>query len=461
MKQTFVQCFKQELFAFSRLAFARIPLRVRHSGFNQKQVLLLLLYLLLLQQVACTASRAKEERFLITKFGAIGDGTSLNTQAIQTAIDQCAAKGGGVVVVPAGTFLTGAIFLKNGVSLHVEAEGVLKGTTNQDDYPQVQTRWEGEEKLFTSALVNFENLSHVSLTGTGTIDGSGVEWVEQFRQQREQQSSNPGTNNRRWFGRPRLISFQNCSHVRIADLNLRNQAVWGLHILYSENVAIENLTIRAAHNIPSSDGIDIDSSRNVRVSGCDIDVNDDCISIKSGKDEDGLRVNRPSEDILIENTRFGYGHGGVAMGSETSGGIRNVEVRNCVAEADNWAPIRFKSQPSRGGVVENITFRNIEVRGTRKALEFNMAWRMVPPIKPPAEVLPVVRNVQLIGITGNARTVGDIRGLPESPIQGVTFKDCDIKAEKGLTLEHVVQLDTSGLKLQVQQGPAIINRNAE
>jgi polygalacturonase len=224
---------------------------------------------------------------------------------------------------------------------------------------------------------------------------------------------------------------------------------------------IENITIRAAHNIPSSDGIDIDSSKNVRVSNCDIDVNDDCISIKSGKDEDGLRVNRPSENILIENTRFGYGHGGVAMGSETSGGIRNVEVRNCVAEAENWAPIRFNSQPSRGGVVENIMFRNIEVRDTRKAVEFNMAWRMVPPIKPPAKVLPVVRNVQLIGITGHARTVGDIRGLPESPIQGVTFKDCEIKADKGLTLEHVVQLDTSGLKLDIKEGPPIIKRNAE
>ena len=126
---------------------------------------------------------------------------------------------------------------------------------------------------------------------------------------------------------------------------------------------MENLTIRAEHNIISSDGIDVDSSRNVRITGCDIDVNDDCIAIKSGKDEDGRRVNRPAEDILVEKCRFRYGHGGVSMGSETSGGIRNVEIRDCIVDADNWAPIRFKSQPSRGGVVENIIYRDIIAPG--------------------------------------------------------------------------------------------------
>ncbi len=167
----------------------------------------------------------------------------------------------------------------------------------------------------------------------------------------------PGTGPRR--GRPRLIGIQNSKDVLLSGLNLHNQAVWCLFVLYSQNVEIDGVKITAEHNIPSSDGIDIDSSKHVHITNVFIDDDDDCISIKSGKDADGLRVNRPAEDILIENSHFAYGQGGVAMGSETSGGIRNVTVLNCVMDSDNWAPIRFKSQPSRGGVVENITYKNI------------------------------------------------------------------------------------------------------
>jgi exo-poly-alpha-galacturonosidase len=232
--------------------------------------------------------------------------------------------------------------------------------------------------------------------------------------------------------------------------------VWCLHILYCENAVADGLTIRADHNIPSSDGIDVDSSRRVKIRNCDIDVNDDCISIKSGRDADGLRVNRPSEAILIEKCRFGYGHGGAAMGSETSGGIRNVEVRNCTAEAGNWAPIRFKTQPSRGGTVENIVYKNIRLNGVRRAFEFNMEWRMVPPIAPPAEVLPVVRNIRITGISGQAESGGLMHGLKDSPIENVVFKDCSIKAKKGLVLENVRNVDHSGLKLDVEEGKDII-----
>jgi polygalacturonase len=278
-------------------------------------------------------------------------------------------------------------------------------------------------------------------------------WVKQAAQRRRLQQN---TTNAPRLGRPRLICFDNCKNVKISGLKLHNQAVWCVHILYSKNVLIENLNITADHNIPSSDGIDIDSSDSVTVSGCYIDVNDDCISIKSGKDEDGLRVNRPSENILIEKCHFEYGHGGVAMGSETSGGIRNVEVRNCVVEAGNWAPIRFKSQPSRGGVVENITYRDIILKNTRKAFEFNMAWRMVAPVKPPANILPIVRNIKLINISGNVNTAGDITGLEGSPIQDVVFENCNIIADKGLVIKYATGVDLSGLKLTVKNGEPVI-----
>jgi exo-poly-alpha-galacturonosidase len=391
------------------------------------------------------------KRYVITDYGALGDGQTVNTNAIKSAIDECASDGGGVLVVPKGTFLTGSIFFKQGVDLFLEKEGVLKGTVEPNDYPQVDTRWEGEERIWTAALVNFYNMTDVNLTGPGLIDGSGDQWMDRF----------PRGSRKLRIGRPRLIAIQNCKDVLVSGLSFKNQACWCLFILYSENVVVKNLTIRAEHNIISSDGIDVDSSRNVHITGCDIDVNDDCIAIKSGKDEDGRRVNRPAEDIVVEKCRFRYGHGGVSMGSEMSGGIRNVEIRNCIMDSDNWAPIRFKSQPSRGGVVENIIYRDIMLQDTRKAFEFNMEWRMRPPIKPPSDPLPVVRNVKIINVSGTVKSIGDMHGLKDSPIRNVTFENCKIKAQKGFTIENVKDIDLSGLSIEVEQGEAIIRRNAQ
>ena len=402
------------------------------------------------------AERLKSGKsYKIDGFGAVGDGQTLNTKAIQAAIERCAAEGGGVIVVPKGTFRTGSIFLRQGCDLQVEKDGILKGTSNQDDYPQVKTRWEGVERMWTAALVNAQGMTNLKISGDGMIDGSGDEWVAKARP--------PGTvlPGQR-LGRPRLMAVENSQHVVISNLHFKNEAVWCLHILYSEYVTVENLNIRAEHNIPSSDGIDIDSSRHVRVRHCDIDVNDDCISIKSGKDEDGLRVNRPSEDIIIENCRFGYGHGGVAMGSETSGGIRNVEVRNNIAEDNNWAPVRFKTQPSRGGVVENITFRNFQLRNVRRAFEINMEWTSSRGVLAPAsKVLPILRNVRLINVIGTSQSGGLIHGLAGSPVSDVKFKNCKITARESLVVEHARKIDFSGLKLIVEKGDPIVKTDVE
>jgi polygalacturonase len=423
----------------------------------------------------------------------VADGKTSNTKAIQAAIDKCAAtKKGGVVVVPQGTFLSGAIFLKQGVNLLVEKDGVLKGTTNPDDYPQIKSRWEGTEEMYTASFVNAEGVTGLTLSGEGTIDGSGEEWVTNNPYRRppaaapgtaaaaagaaaavapvappppppaaasSAASPAPGSSPRR--GRPRLIGIQNSKEVLVSGLNLHNQAVWCLFVLYSQDVEIDGVKITAEHNIPSSDGIDIDSSRHVHITNVFIDDDDDCISIKSGKDADGLRVNRPAEDILIENSHFAYGQGGVAMGSETSGGIRNVTVLNCVMDSGNWAPIRFKSQPSRGGVVENITYKNIVLHGTREAFEMNEEWRMVGPRLPDSNPLPVVRNVKIINVTGDVQSVGVIHGLAGSPIQGVTFQDCKITATRGFRLDHARNVDLKGLTMEVKQGDALTTTDVQ
>jgi polygalacturonase len=445
----------------------------------------------------------RSKRYVITDFGAVGDGKTVNTKAIQAAIDKCATnQKGGVVVVPQGTFLSGAIFLKQGVNLLLEKDGVLKGTTNPDDYPQVQTRWEGTEEMWTSAFVNAFNVTGLTISGEGTIDGSGENWgqnrppappaapntaaavpqncgfaygttcgpvpVVPSYPEAVQNAMNPASSPaapRQYRGRPRLVAIQNAKDVLVTGVTLEHQAVWCLFILYSQNVEVEGVKIRGDHTTPSADGMDIDSSKHVHVNRVDIDTNDDCLSIKSGKDADGLRVNRPAEDILIENSHFGAGGSGVDMGSETSGGIRNVVIQNCVMDSGNSAPIRFKSAPSRGGLVENITYRNLQLHQTRQFIEMNLNWSnramaRLPPV-PPANPLPSFRNVKIINVSGDAQTAGTINGLADSPIQGVTFQNCKITANTGLRISHARDIDLSGLTLDVKQGEAITKNDVQ
>ncbi|HWA09599.1 MAG TPA: glycosyl hydrolase family 28 protein [Opitutaceae bacterium] len=493
----------------------------------------------------CTALQSTPpKRYVISELGAVGDGQTVNTKAIQAAIDQCAAAGGGVIVVPKGTFLSGALYFKQGVNLLVEKDGVLKSTITIADFPPIYTRWEGIERYWTSAFLNFVGMKNVSVSGEGIIDGSGDAWANFGQNARlatppggapaggrgNAQPGGAGAGGGRRGGAPggggqfagfggppaptgplpkpadvfplplpttstislwrstrdipvvnaagvaiprgggsggvigtppRSVVFQDCSDVRVSGLTIKNEARWGWVFIYCENVVAENLKSLAEHYIPSSDGMDVDSCRHVLITGCYFDCNDDCLSIKSGKDEDGRRVNRPCEDIVVEKTTFAYGHGGAAMGSETSGGIRNVEVRDCVANAGNWAPIRFKTQPSRGGMVENITYRNLELKDTRQMVEFNLEWNMRINVAGDTRVIPTVRNVQLINVHGTTASVGMMHGLYDSYIEGITFVNCDITAQKGLVIENAHHVDTSGLKLSVKEGEAITVREVK
>lgn len=510
----------------------------------------LLFALLALALAGCTMtndSPAAKKRYVVSELGAVGDGQTVNTQAIQAAIDQCAAAGGGVIVIPKGTFLSGALYFKQGVDLLVEKDAVLKSTTKIADFPPIYTRWEGIERYWTSAFLNFVGMKHVNVTGEGTVDGSGDAWANFGQNARlatppggaapggrgnaqpaAAGGAAPANGGRRGGGAgapgggqfagaggpatptgplpkpadvfpgtlpstsvislwrstkdipvinaagvavprgggnggvistpPRAIVFQDCTDVHISNLNLKNQARWGYVFIYCTNVVAEKLNAHAEHYIPSSDSMDVDSCRHVLITGCYFDCNDDCLSIKSGKDEDGRRVNRPCEDIIIEKTTFAYGHGGAAMGSETSGGIRNVEIRDCIAEAGNWAPIRFKTQPSRGGVVENITYRNLELRDTKQFVEFNLEWNMRINVAGDTRVIPTVRNVKVINVHGTVDSAGMMHGLYDSYIEGITFENCDITANKGLVIENAHNVNTAGLKLTVKSGEAITIR---
>ncbi len=455
---------------------------------------------------SCVSIDRPPVQYVITEHGAVGDGTTVNTKAIQGTIDACAAAGGGVIVVPSGVFVSGALYFKPGVNLELQKDAVLKSTTVMADFPPLYTNWEGIERYWTSGFLNFVGMNHVSVTGEGTVDGSGLSWPGAPRR--------PGGGGPRrrpppppaepagplprpedvypqplptvaalsfapdpahlppinaagilipgGAGRlapPRAIVFQNCTNVTVSGVHLKNQARWGFVFLNCEHVVAKDLTVHIDSYIPSSDGMDVCSSRDVLITGCDIACTDDDISIKAGKDADGLRLNRPTEDVTISDCTFGSG-GGVAMGSEVSGSIRHVLVERCKFNGSSTAA-RIKSQPSRGGVVEDIVYRDIQVTNVARAIEFDLEWRMVPPLAPAAKELTAVRNVQLINFTGTAQSVGLIRGFKTSPIQDLKFDHCQITAQRGLMVANVQDLNSSGLALTVAQGEPIIRQGAE
>jgi exo-poly-alpha-galacturonosidase len=413
--------------------------------------------------------------FPITHYGAVGDGKAVNTQAIQTAIDAAAAVGG-TVVVPLGTFVSGSIFIRRPVNFRIDKGGVLKGSTGVKDYPVIDSRFEGIERPVMAALVNVIGVSGITVSGDGTIDGAGDVWLANFPRRPRQSTTAPATSSssrsappmtvftgprtvltptpdnpppQRLPGltlmKPRLFNFTNCSNVAITGLHLQNQAIWCLHILYCTDVLVNHLQIHEPlHRIPSSDGIDIDSCKRVRVDHTTIEANDDCISIKSGKDEDGRRVNRPCEDILIVNTHLAYGQGGVAIGSEVSGGVHHVEVRDCTCDDGNWAPVRLKTQPTRGGTVDDIVYRNYHIDHVRQAFEFTLAWdARGNTLGAPHPT--TMKDIYLINVSGNAGRAGGMNGLPSTPITDVHFIDCNLTADAPLRMNHADRIDTSGL----------------
>jgi polygalacturonase len=300
----------------------------------------------------------------VTEFGATGNGVAFDGRAIQRAIDAAAGAGGGTVVVPAGRFLSGSIVLRSDITLHLEAGAVLLGTGNPEHFPLWRSRWEGDDaggQPGRMPLIGGEGLRNVAITGRGTIDGAGKWWWDNLKTM-----SPPNV-------RPTLLRFVDCYNVRVEGITAVNSPSWTVTPLACDNVTITGITVINPPDSPNTDGINPDSCRNVRISDCHIDVGDDCITIKSGKETDRRRQFRPCENVTITNCTLLHGHGGVVIGSEITGCVRNVAISNCVFVGTDRG-IRIKARRGRGGVVEDIRASNLLMDGVLCPIALNLFY---------------------------------------------------------------------------------------
>jgi len=404
---------------------------------------------LMMFMVTFSSLRAADEvaakRFVISDFGAVADAKTINTAAIQQAID-AAAVGGGVVVIPKGTFRSGSIFLKNGVALTLDEGAVLLGSNRIEDYPKRETRIEGHFEPWRLALVNAQHMDRVRIGGKGKIDGNGILFWAAFWQRRKE---NPRCTNLE-VERPRLMFIDRCKDVRVEGLALQDSGFWNLHLYRCDGVVIEGLRITAPTSGPilgpSTDGIDIDSSRNVTVRKCFIAVNDDNIALKGSKgplaDQD--MDSPPVENILVEDCKFGDGNGVITCGSEATI-VRHVRVRNCTV-AGRTNLLTLKLRPDTPQHYSDIVIDGIKLSGTGRIFQV-APWTQFFDLKGQPAPSRTVENITIKNISGDYRTLGSLRGNHDDTIRDFTLENITLKLDdeklalgvvKNVTLKNVL-----------------------
>jgi polygalacturonase len=399
----------------------------------------------------------------IVDAGAVAGDVDANTAAFARAIDACAKAGGGRVLTPPGRWLTGAIRLRSGVELHLAEGATIVFSTDPARYPIVATRWEGVELMNYAPLVFADGERDVAITGRGVLDGQGAAWWswssgQKFGwrpgmpSQREAREALFGMAERgvpvaqRVFGeggylRPMMVQFQTCANVLVEGVTLRDSPCWSLHPVLCRNVIVRDVTV-IGHG-PNTDGCDPESVDGMLIERCTFDTGDDCIAIKSGRNADGRRLARPTRNILIQDCVMKDGHGGVVIGSEVSGGVNNVFVQRCHMDSpDLWYALRFKNNAMRGGIVENIHCRDIEVgRVARAAItcDFNYEEGAT------GGFTPVLRGVKIERMRARAAAqVVDLQGLSGAPLRDIVLRDCHFE---GVTKPSVIA-HTTRLRLE-------------
>lgn len=437
----------------------------------------------------------------IKDFGAVSGGIVKNTEAFRKAIDETSKKGGGKVVVPRGMWLTGPIVLKNNINLHLEDGALLMFSRDFNDYPLVDVSFEGLNTIRCQSPLSARGANNIAITGKGVIDGNGDAWryVKKGKMTDGQwkellskggvlsadkkiwfpsESSKKGFENTANFNipeklttkaeleqvkdflRPVMVSLVNCDKVLLDGPTFQNSPAWNIHPLMSSNLILRNITVRNPWYSQNGDGLDLESCKNVLVYNNTFDVGDDAICIKSGKDKDGRDRGIPTENVIIKNNTVYHAHGGIVIGSEMSGGVRNLHASDCTFIGTDIG-LRFKTTRGRGGIVENIWMSNINMTGIpAQVIGFNMFYEGNSPIieedqnaddeksvekqMPVTEETPVFRNVFFKNITAsNSYEALSLNGLSEMNLKNIVIEDSHFDTRKALTI-----IDADGITLK-------------
>ncbi len=434
-----------------------------------------------------TAPKIADNSVTLSQFGADSTGQKLCTDAFRLAIDALTAKGGGHLIVPRGVWLTGPITLKSGIDLHLEKGAVIQFAADETLYPLVKTSFEGLDTRRCMSPINAINAENISITGDGVIDGNGqywrpvkkskvtdshwkrllaqpgsVEirkgyWVPSEGYAKGEQGANMNVPNasteEEWqtvkrFLRPVMVGLVSCKNVLLQGVIFQNSPAWNLHPLMCENIVIENVLVRNPAFAQNGDALDLESCKNALIINSQFDAGDDGICIKSGKDKDGRRRGKPCENVVVNGCTVFAGHGGFVVGSEMSGGVKNISVKDCQFVGTDVG-LRFKSTRGRGGIVENIFIDGISMTDIATyALTFNMYYGgksvtevlaeggevKTPEAMPITEETPIFRNIDIRNvICHHAGYAMEFNGLPEMPIDGINLKDIYILAKNDAT----------------------------
>lgn len=417
----------------------------------------------------------KEQIYNVSDYGAVADGITLNTKAIQKTIDECSSKGGGIVTFQPGRYLTGSIFVKEGVNLNIPKGVVLLGSTDLKDYPDIDTRVAGIEMVWPAALINIMNQKNVMISGDGIIHGQGrIFWDSYWAMRKEYE-----TKGLRWIvdydcKRPRTLLVTNSTDVTVRDVIMQQAGFWTIQLLYSSYCTVDGVVIQ--NNIgghgPSTDGVDIDSSSRILIENCDIDCNDDNFCLKAGRDADGLRVNRPTEYVVIRNCVSRKGGGLLTCGSETSGGIRYVLADGLKATGTSVG-IRLKSAMNRGGYIEHVYVKNVTMDKVGTVFESNMNWnpaysysklpkdydkkdlpehwkKMLEEVKP-KDGVPFFNDIYLsdFNVT-NSRTFMNVSGSKESIMKNFEFNNINAEVKKTGSADYAQDWTFSNINIKAE-----------
>jgi polygalacturonase len=446
-----------------------------------------------------------DNTFRITDFGAVGDGHTKNTEAFAKAINACADAGGGKVIIPAGLWLTGPIQLKSNVNLHTETGAMILFSGEFEDYPILRRTAGGKPEVRCMPPIYGENLNNIAITGAGVFDGAGDSWrpvkkIKMTDSQWKKLLASGGvvdSQGKIWYPskeamegaktvaeldsrnaelkeyaaakqylRPVLVGLVECKNVLIDGPTFQNSGDWNIHPLLCEDIIVRNVNVRNPWYSQNGDGLDPESCKNMIIQNCRFDVGDDAICMKSGKDEYGRRRGRPTENVAISDCIVYHGHGGFVVGSEMSGGVKNIYVRNCVFIGTDTG-IRFKSTRGRGGVVENIYIQDIfmkDIPGEAVIADLyysgkiNTADTNVPEA---AEETPSFRNIYFKNIVcSGADRAMTIQGLPEMPTQKFYFENITISSKAGITCLEAKGISFKNVRIMSGKTPVFALHNS-